>query len=333
MTHPPRILSALALATSIGMTGACTDPSEPTRTIDTASIDRQLERMVDDGVITGAGVAVIVDGAIVHDHSVGEARDRWQAGSISKPVSAFAALTLVEQGVLDLDASLDDAVQQPYLPPQTAPDHVEAVTLRTVLAHTSGLPNDPLGADRVLRHPPGTAFLYSGGGFSYLQQAIQEQIGQPFDDYMEQEILPTLGMHSSTFSFDFMGQEVVLAAASMSSTPADVARFFMEVARPSADHRAVVEMLVKPEVEVTASLDWGRGIGIYERDDDPRRYWHWGSNLGEHHSLGVIEADGSAGVVVMVVGREDALESIGQIVDAALEGAQYEYWDDVVAGE
>lgn len=311
------------------MSLACVDDSSaaPPPT-DPEVVRSALEQLVNDGQLQHASFAIITDGDVGEVGAIGaEPPQSWQAGSISKPVAAFVALEMVRSGDLELDAPLSDYVQDPYLPSETTAEEVAGVTLRTVLTHTSGLPNDPLGEDRELRHAPGTEFLYSGGGFRYLQTALEDVSGEPFDVLAERVALEPLEMDSSRFSMDVEGMSYVLAAASLTSTPDDVARFFIALANPGSSHQETVDLLTQPDRELGPDLCWGHGVGLYDLPDGPR-YWHWGSNFDQHHALAVIEADGRRGIVVMATGP-GGLQPLAGVVDEALGGPSVGYWQDV----
>ena len=47
---------------------------------------------------------------------------------------------------------------------------------------------------------PGTAWRYSGGGYTLLQLLVEEVSGEPFDVYMKRAVLDRLGMDRSTFT-------------------------------------------------------------------------------------------------------------------------------------
>src|SRR5262245_21573892 len=98
--------------------------------------------------IQGLSLAIVQNGQIVLTRAYGvtdsiegrrvDSTTLFQAGSISKPVSAAAALRLVEQGKLGLDESVDLRLTSWHLPPSRYTDGVP-VTLRRLLSHTAGL--------------------------------------------------------------------------------------------------------------------------------------------------------------------------------------------------
>lgn len=97
--------------------------------------------------VPGVSIAVIHDGAIEWAQGFGLAQmggaplttqSLFQAGSISKPVAAMAALRLVEEGKLSLDSDVNQSLTSWRIPPSTvAPGAV--VTLRELLTHIGGL--------------------------------------------------------------------------------------------------------------------------------------------------------------------------------------------------
>ncbi len=142
--------------------------------------------------------------------------------SMTKIVTATAALRLSERGVLDLDAPIGPHVpQMRHLRP--AP-RAAAITARHLLSHSAGLANpipvswihpakhpapDPDSfLDRLLaKHPklrfdPGTRSSYSNLGTLTLGAAMSSLAGIPFTELIEREVVAPLGMSSTGFSYD-----------------------------------------------------------------------------------------------------------------------------------
>jgi CubicO group peptidase (beta-lactamase class C family) len=99
--------------------------------------------------VPGVSIAVIHNGSIEWAQGFGVVQagrgpvtteTMFQAASISKPVSAMAALHLVEQGKLSLDADVNQALTSWKIPPSAAAPGA-VVTLRQLLSHTAGLTN------------------------------------------------------------------------------------------------------------------------------------------------------------------------------------------------
>ena len=144
-----------------------------------------------------------------------------QAASISKPLSAIAALRLVEKGRLDLDQDVNAVLRSWRIPPN-AFTAVQKVTLRRLLSHTAGLtvqgfegyargdtlPTLPQilngqkpanSAPVIVNATPGTKSMYSGGGYVIVQLLMEEATGMPFAALMRDNVLAPLRMKHSTF--------------------------------------------------------------------------------------------------------------------------------------
>ena len=145
----------------------------------------------------------------------------FQAASISKPLSALAALSLVQRGVLDLDKDVNDVLTSWKVPKSDSiPNFL--VTLRGLLSHTSGLtPTGYVGYEHGTKLPTliqvlngarpanttpisvdelhGQGFHYSGGGYTILQQIILDVTKTRYPDFMQQTVLAPLGMTHSTY--------------------------------------------------------------------------------------------------------------------------------------
>jgi CubicO group peptidase (beta-lactamase class C family) len=182
------------------------------------------------GHVPGVSIAVIHDGAIEWAQGFGVVevggapvteKTLFQAGSISKPVAAMAALHLVEQGRLSLDADVNETLTSWKIPPSAAlPGAV--VTLRELLSHTAGLnvhgfpgyaagvpiptPVQILDGERLANTPPirleaapGSRWKYSGGGYMVMQQLLLDVSHQPFPGLLHDTVLAPIGMVSSTY--------------------------------------------------------------------------------------------------------------------------------------
>ena len=187
------------------------------------------DRMAADHV-PGVSIAVIHDGAIEWARGFGVAQPRgtpvtdqtmFQAGSISKPVAAMAALRMVEDGKLSLDADVNQALTSWKIPPRKGASG-EQVTLRELLNHTSGLTvhgfpgyssgapvptllqvlngETPANTDPIrLDSPPGRRFRYSGGGYTVMQQLLIDVSDEPFPRLLHDTVLAPIGMTRSTY--------------------------------------------------------------------------------------------------------------------------------------
>ena len=158
----------------------------------------------------------------------------FQAGSISKPVAAMAALHLVQEKKLTLDADINSELVTWKLPSSPAANG-KIVTLRELLTHTAGLnvhgfpgyaANEPVPtliqvldgqkpantAPIRIESEPGSRWSYSGGGFTVMQQTLLDVTGEPFPKLMRDTVLVPLGMVHSTYQQP-LPQELQASAA------------------------------------------------------------------------------------------------------------------------
>ena len=151
----------------------------------------------------------------------------FQVASLSKWLTAWGVLSLVDRGLVDLDAAVERYLTRWRLPPSEF-DH-DGVTVRRLLSHTAGLvdglgyagfvdpdavqpleeslaraaDSDP-GRDGAVRVglAPGAQWRYSGGGYTILQLLVEEVSGRPFAGYMRDAVLEPLGMLRSAYGLD-----------------------------------------------------------------------------------------------------------------------------------
>jgi len=161
-------------------------------------------RMREAGV-PGLAIALIREGKIIWQEGFGVTNTitgnpvspstLFEVASISKAVTAYAALRLVEQVKLDLDAPATSYLPDPYLEPS---EYSDKITIRHLLSHNSGLPHQPFSKN-VPMFEPGTDYSYSGHGFSYLQKIIEQVTEQSLEQVCCQLVFEPLGMESSSF--------------------------------------------------------------------------------------------------------------------------------------
>ena len=189
-------------------------------------------------------------------------RTIFRVASVSKVVTATAALQLVEQGSLDLTQDVNAYLTSFRL----APFRGTPVTLHHLLTHTAGFDErligvacrqpterQPLAAYLASSMPPrftepGQAISYSNHGMALAGLLVEEVSGRPFHDYVRDAILEPLGMHRSGFlltsetaksvatAYDFVdGQHQPLSRDCVNASPSgefattgtDMARFLI----------------------------------------------------------------------------------------------------------
>jgi CubicO group peptidase (beta-lactamase class C family) len=286
---------------------------------DAPAFAEAARKLLDEKSQGNAAYRLLSQGQVVDEHylSIGEpvnADTLFQVASLSKWVTAWGVLALVEADRIDLDAPVNDYLSRWQLP---AVDGFTAneVTVRRLLSHTAGLtdglgyggfpPGTPIqpieasltraedaspGADgrTLVGMQPGSAWRYSGGGYTLLQLLIEEVSGQSFEAYMQVAVLDPLGMRRSTFTpdlnrttnvatfYDTDGSEAThfrftaLAAASLYTSVADLSAL-LKAFHPE-DGESIGRGVLKPETlalmatphaaQLGADI-WGLGVILF----------------------------------------------------------------------
>jgi len=220
--------AAAVVASAFG--GWMREPLAPPGDIE--GFTRAVTAYAEEAQVGNVAIALLVDGRVhsTWSHSIGEPVDAstvFQMASVSKWVTSWAVMALVERGAIDLDQPVSRYLTRWELPDSEFDN--DGVTVRRLLSHTAGLTDglgyqgfepgqevqglvdslsdtrDPMegasGRVRVGREP-GSGWMYSGGGYTILQLLIEEVTGESFAGYMQRTVLDPLGMTDSSFGWD-----------------------------------------------------------------------------------------------------------------------------------
>ncbi len=208
------------------VTRAAASPAGAVPIDDYSIVDAYVEERLAGDAVPGAAYAVVSSDGVEHlavwgvDGS-GRPVDEstpflW--GSVSKPFTATAVMTLVEDGRIDLDAAAVDYVSEFRPGGEVGADRI---TVRQLLQHTSGLPqlsgvtdyfgrrDDPydaalaeLSSVDLASAEPGVAFEYSSANYLVLGAVVQAASGMPYEDYLRQAVLHPVGMDGAIATAD-----------------------------------------------------------------------------------------------------------------------------------
>jgi len=136
--------------------------------------------------------------------------------SISKTVTAVAAMLAVQDGLLELDVPIIEYWPQFTVNSRFEENPQSKITLRHLLNHTSGIAHEaPVGnarepsygsledhvlsvRDTWLRHKVGARHSYSGFGYDLAAYILQIRSGQPFAKYVQDKVFTPLNMTNCT---------------------------------------------------------------------------------------------------------------------------------------
>lgn len=233
--------------------------------------------------VPAVSIAVINEGQIewaksygvleANTNRVADVSSLFQAGSVSKPIAAFGALSLVHNNTLDLNEDVNRRLTS-WKVLENAHTALQKVTLKHLLSHTSGF--NVIGFDGY-RHnekvpsliemlnglspannppmkvefKPGERMSYSGGGYTVMQQLIEDLTGVPFAEFMDSTVFKPLEMSRSIMSYplpSYLTDDVAFAhpanglpmeggyktypesaAAGLWSTPIDISKWLLHI--------------------------------------------------------------------------------------------------------
>jgi CubicO group peptidase (beta-lactamase class C family) len=214
---------------------------------DPSAIENHLSQKLTDAVSDqrlGCGALVLIqNGKIVAERGFGITNVETEmpvstdqtlfiVASVSKAVTAWGIMKLVEDGKLGLDEPVMTHLKRWRFPGSER--YRDKVTVRHLLSHTAGIddgfgyrgfsPGEPAqtleesltltkdvtsGSPRgvIITREPGTAMSYSGASYTILQLLIEEVTGQTFNSYMKETVLQPLRMTKSAFDLEVISSE------------------------------------------------------------------------------------------------------------------------------
>jgi CubicO group peptidase (beta-lactamase class C family) len=259
-----------------GLAGACADVP------DLAPVDAVLERAAE--YLGGCALVLVHEGETIYAKGFGSVTpdDSIAVASAAKWVTAAAVMSLVGDGLLDLDAPLSRLL--PYLSDGDDPDYKATITLRMILSHTSGLPGvvpnlyDPdltlaECAERLAALPfetqPGKVFRYADLPMQLAGRAAEVVTGEPWAEIFRKRISAPLEMPETNFDVPGPTENPQLAVG-LRSSAREYAHFLtMLLAQGTFDGRQVLAPALVSEMLTDQTRDvapWSRspyGFGAW----------------------------------------------------------------------
>ncbi len=311
-------------------------------------IDAEVSNFMATTHVPGVAVAIVENGAYEWAQGFGVAdlennvpaseHTLFRLGSISKSLSATAAMELWEHGQFDLDAPI-----QKYCP--AFPLKPQPITTRELLGHLAGIRHyksgsqddpeigntrhfsDPIQAglnffeNDPLVSPPGTHFHYSTQGYTVVGCAIQGAAGATYVDFVRQNVLAPAGMEQTqvddrfaiipyrtrfyqktdsgaVLNSDFLDSSYKIPGGGWLSSAEDMARFEVAILNDKLVRPATRQLMWTPLKPSDGSAD-NYGLGWGVSDKDGfQELGHTGGQQGTSTAFFVAPAS-RAGVVVL----------------------------------
>ncbi len=200
---------------------------------------QEIDVLLKQEKLSGAVYSVVNDGQITSYSSGLKNRhtgdpmlvdDKVHVGSLTKTFLAMGILRLATLNMLNLDDPIKKYLKD--LPMDNPWENSNPVTIRHLLDHTSGMSDIRLwhffstGAtaqtplkEFYRRNPevldihvkPGTLFSYSNMGYTLLGMLIKAIVKEPYEDYLDRNLLRPIGLKNSTFHFNSQNEDKKLA--------------------------------------------------------------------------------------------------------------------------
>ena len=283
--------------------------------------------------VKGMALAVIDEGRVVQVNAFGFANvERGEpltttsimyGASLTKAAFACYVLQLVDEGKLDLDATIDRLLPRPLPEYEEFADLAgderwRRLTPRIILNHATGFANfrwlEPDGKLRF-HHDPGTRYGYSGEGFYILQLVLEEGLGLDVGAGMKAGLFDRFGLKDTSLQWraDFAGRVAdgyamdgsfephdersgVSAAGSMDTTIGDQALLWAAILRGDGLSAASRAEFVRPQLPIASAHQFPTLIDA----TDPR-----GTAIGLAAGLAVVTCRDAAGPLWFKGGHND----------------------------
>ncbi|WP_162137276.1 serine hydrolase domain-containing protein, partial [Paenibacillus senegalensis] len=327
-----------------------------------ASAATYMEQVFEELKVPGAAFALVHDGEIVYSDAWGITGGEKRAvgtdtpfllGSISKSITAYGIMRLVQEGLIELDTPV-----QAYVPWFTAAEGQpsERITVRQLLSHTSGFSSSsgfalsdlgdqhPDAIQRtaqqlssiVLTAEPGERYQYSNANFITAAVLIEEVTGLKYADYMDQYVFTPLGMHNagadnkqaeehgwqpgyrSWFGFSISSEIPYDNAGApygyISASVIDMARFIAAMQNPGEALTAeFIDEMVQPVVQTSARNHYALGWRITPADLEQGGTRIWHAGSTPDHLAHLFLLPESGWGAVILTNRNNRVEEVSML--------------------
>lgn len=314
VTQPPPTTDTIGhdgadsgVATAVSIPFPTLAPAASTASPAAAIIDAALSQLAQNNAFSGA-VLVARGGDVLLSQGYGPAdrtqnipntsQTRFRIGSLTKQFTAMAVLILQSQGRLNVQDPVCSYIVD-------CPAAWQGMTLHHVLTHTAGIPDllrfpdfeatkgsPSTPAETVARFrnlplefAPGTQWRYSNSGYILLGLIIEQAAGQPYEQFLQENIFGPLGMVNSGYDHnldtlaqgyrgagpaDFIDMSIPFAAGALYSSVEDLYRWDQALYTEQLVPQALLEQMFTAVPTGMPDPDAGYGYGWVIGTSDER---------------------------------------------------------------
>lgn len=270
-----------------------------------------IEKWLDSNAISALGIGYIEQGQIKEISVYGEleagrpapVNTIFNVASLTKPVTALVALTLVDAG----EWSLDEPLSTWWTDPDIAADpRAKLLTTRHVLSHQTGLPNwryKNKDGKLAFDFDPGARYQYSGEGFEYLRKALEKKFRKGLAELAAELIFIPLEMTDTRFYWDSTMDESRFAkwhdkdgktyttyknaspnaADDLLTTVEDYSKFLLYIMNGAGLSEKLYEEMTSTQVRLSPRKYFGLGWWMDENvGEEGNALLHGGDDKGVH---------------------------------------------------
>lgn len=208
-------------------------------------IDREASLFLRQWNLAGMSMSIVKNGKLVYSHGFGysdvenkqpiEPRELFRIASVSKLITAVAIMKLVQEKKITLDSKVfgPNAILKDPVFDKVKDKRLYSITVRHLLSHSGGwttVYGDPAFnslvvlektgeegvptmdaycrfiASRRLHFTPGTRYAYSNMGYMFLGKVIEEVSGQPYENFVETQVLRPAGILDMHIGHSYLSQ-------------------------------------------------------------------------------------------------------------------------------
>lgn len=307
-----------------------------------------LEQLLIEHKVPALGLGTIENGEVTNAFVLGHLKDNtiapadalFDTASITKSITTWLTLRLVDNGLFDLDEPL----YQYWIDPDVINDPFhKRLTARHILGHQSGFKNwRYMEEDGKLSFDfePGTQVQYSGEGFEYLKEALTRKFNASFDSLVHQWVFDSYQMenshviwnkdinmsklaiahneHMKPYVFDIEERKTASAADNLITTIEDLATFGKNVMEKNGVSESIYTEMINPRSKVREGVAFGLGWIVFENlADNEYALLNAGSDKGVNAILLLLPK--SKNGVVFLTNGDNGRKLVMQLIGKTLK--------------